>query len=462
QAKTRLIPALGATGAAELQRQMTEHTLAQVQQLQAQQPCSVEVWFAASGDGGSSDSAQDQQLMQSWLGDWIYLPQIQGDLGAKLSYACQTAFQQGSQRVIAIGTDCPGLDAARMQQAFELLQTHDLVLGPATDGGYYLIGLRQFVPELFESIRWSSEVVLQQTVAVAESLGLSIAYLDWLTDVDRPEDLAVWEAVQTTRPDVQPKPPDLSVILPVLNEAAAIQDMVRDLRRAADLPIEIIAVDGGSRDGTVERLRALDIQVLETTAGRALQMNAGAKAASGEILLFLHADTRLPEGFVTLVEQVLAQPKTLAGAFDLKIAGSESQAGLRWIERGVGLRSRWLQLPYGDQAIFLRAETFWQLGGFAPLPIMEDYDLVQRLKRQGRIAIAPAAVVTSGRRWQKLGLVWTTLLNQFVIVAYWLGVPPARLANWYRAGGLSLSGWAMFTAKRAEAESGSDPSNSSN
>jgi rSAM/selenodomain-associated transferase 1 len=194
-AKTRLMPALGAEGAAKLQRQMTEHTLEQVKQVADNQPLSVEIWFAGSGD-----ESTNRQLMQDWLGEeWRYCAQSGEDLGQRLIQAIASAFGAGMQRVVTIGTDCPELDASRIQQAFEQLQQYDIVLGPATDGGYYLIGLRQFTPELFQQIAWSSEIVLQQTVKLAEALGLTIAYLDPLTDIDRPEDLAVWQQVQALR-----------------------------------------------------------------------------------------------------------------------------------------------------------------------------------------------------------------------------------------------------------------------
>jgi rSAM/selenodomain-associated transferase 2 len=224
------------------------------------------------------------------------------------------------------------------------------------------------------------------------------------------------------------------VIIPVLNEAETIAAVLSSVQRAgAEIPIEIIVVDGGSSDATVELAKAAGAIVLQTAPGRAKQMNAGAKAASGDILLFLHADTYLPSGFASLVTQTLAKPETVAGAFDLRIAGSHP--GLRWIEWGVKWRSRLLQLPYGDQAIFLKAATFEQVNGFAELPIMEDFEFVRRLQTYGKIAIAPAAVTTSGRRWQRLGIVRTTLINQMAIAAYFLGVPLDQIARWYRRAG---------------------------
>lgn len=181
KAKTRLIPALGEDGASNLHRQMTEHTLSQVRELQSDRATRVEVYFT----GG------DQSLMQDWLGtDIIYQPQGEGDLGQRMKSAFQTAFAVGMEGVAIVGTDCPGLDAKIMAQAFEQLNGHDLVLGPATDGGYYLIGLRRVIPELFAGINWGTSEVREKTVAIAISLGLVVAYLPPLFDVDRPEDLA--------------------------------------------------------------------------------------------------------------------------------------------------------------------------------------------------------------------------------------------------------------------------------
>jgi rSAM/selenodomain-associated transferase 2 len=159
-------------------------------------------------------------------------------------------------------------------------------------------------------------------------------------------------------------------------------------------------------------------------------MNAGAQSATGEILLFLHGDTRLPTGFEHWIQETLSQPGVVAGAFALKIDGSGWK--LRLVEWGVSQRSRWLHLPYGDQALFLTANLFWEMGGFQPLLIMEDFELVQRLNRRGRVAIVPVPVLTSSRRWQQLGVWRTTLLNQLIILGYFLGVPCDRLAHWYR------------------------------
>jgi uncharacterized protein len=173
--KTRLIPALGDVGAANLQRQMTEHTIFQAKELQKTSAISVEVRFA----GGNS------QLMQDWLGlDLVYNSQGEGDLGQRMVRSLADAFQNSAESVIIIGTDCPGINSQLLATAFENLQVFDLVLGPALDGGYYLIGLRQATPELFSHIEWGTAQVFPQTVVIADKLNLSSVYLPVLADVD--------------------------------------------------------------------------------------------------------------------------------------------------------------------------------------------------------------------------------------------------------------------------------------
>lgn len=231
-------------------------------------------------------------------------------------------------------------------------------------------------------------------------------------------------------------PSRISIVIPVLNEADRIRSTLTTVQNATN--VEVIVVDGGSQDETVAIVQSLGIQVL-SAMGRARQMNAGAMVATGDILLFLHGDTRLPAGFDTMVRQALGKYRqagtplsqnSIAGAFELGIEGHFW--GRVAVEKLVNWRSHVLGMPYGDQAIFLKASVFHEIGGFPEIPIMEDFELMLRLRRLGRIAIIPTPVLTSGRRWQKLGVLKTTLINQAIIVGYFLGVPPTQLASWYR------------------------------
>ena len=282
----------------------------------------------------------------------LYRRQTSGDLGRRMATAFAEAFRSGALRVAVIGTDCPAITPELLAEAFQRLETADLVLGPATDGGYYLIALRRPVPELFVDIPWGSPRVLEQTLQRAQRLSLSVALLKTLSDVDRPEDVVHWERVGRANRAGQVS--RISVIIPTFNEASYLPETLRNLSSAQNT--EVIVVDAGSTDGTCQIVQQSGCQLLGATRRRASQMNVGARAATGAILLFLHADTCLPPGFDTPVRQALSRPRTVAGAFRLRIVGPG--ISLRVIQWGVNLRSQLLQMPYGDQALFVSTDTY--------------------------------------------------------------------------------------------------------
>ena len=225
------------------------------------------------------------------------------------------------------------------------------------------------------------------------------------------------------------RPTDLvSVIVPTLDEEKNIGPLLEDLQKACR--VEVVVVDGGSRDRTVARAQKMGAHVITSPPGRARQMNRGAAAARGGLIFFVHADSRLPSGFDTLLRQALNAPGVAAAAFRLRIEAPGG--GLRFVEFWANLRSRVLQMPYGDQGLGIAAALFERIGGFPDLPIMEDFELVRRLHSRGRIMILPAAVRTSPRRWLNVGVGRTTLINQAIVCAYLAGVPPQKLARLYR------------------------------
>jgi rSAM/selenodomain-associated transferase 2 len=221
----------------------------------------------------------------------------------------------------------------------------------------------------------------------------------------------------------------LSIIIPCLNEAECIADTLAALAPARRRGAEVIVVDGGSDDGTADRAAPMADAVISAARERASQMNAGARRARGEILLFLHADSRPPEAADGLVIDGLKRASRSWGRFDVSIDGAHPL--LRAVERLMNLRSRLTGIATGDQGIFVTRTLFTAAGGFPNIPLMEDIELSKRLKRFGPPLCLRHRIVTSGRRWEKRGVIRTILLMWRLRLAYWLGADPRRLAMRY-------------------------------
>ncbi|MBK7675501.1 TIGR04283 family arsenosugar biosynthesis glycosyltransferase [Accumulibacter sp.] len=222
--------------------------------------------------------------------------------------------------------------------------------------------------------------------------------------------------------------PFLSLILPVLNEAATVPAQLAALQGLRTRGTELIVVDGGSDDGTADLARPAVDRVLAAPRGRAAQMNVGAKASRGQVLLFLHADTTLPPAADDLIRSAIAAGAAW-GRFDVRIDGH--QPLLRAVERMMNWRSRWSSIATGDQAIFVRREAFERVDGYPELPLMEDIALSKRLKRLALPACLREPVITSGRRWEKHGVLRTILLMWRLRASYFLGADPQQLAIRY-------------------------------
>lgn len=220
----------------------------------------------------------------------------------------------------------------------------------------------------------------------------------------------------------------LSIIIPVLDEAALVETALRTLSKYRTGGAELIVVDGGSRDGTAALARPFADQVLIASRGRAAQMNAGAAAAHGDVLLFLHLDTRLPDGAELLVCDGLARSGRTWGRFDVRF---DRTGFLSLIAFMMNLRSRLTGIATGDQAIFVTRTAFESVGGFPPIALMEDIALSARLKHIGRPLCLRARVTTSGRRWRMHGILRTVVLMWRLRLAYFLGADPAQLARRY-------------------------------
>ncbi len=229
------------------------------------------------------------------------------------------------------------------------------------------------------------------------------------------------------------KPCDISVVIPVLDEQAKINETIESLRaNRFDGEAEIIVVDADPDGSTLRAIRHDDVLKVVSGQGRGKQMNKGARLARGDILLFLHADTEMPPDGLAKLCSAMRHEVYAGGSFDLAIRSEKLR--FRVIERVASLRSRITRIPYGDQAIFLRRDYFLRAGGFLELPVMEDVELMRRIKRLGgRICILKERVRTSARRWEQEGVLQCTLRNWMLVGLYLIGVSPDRLARFYRA-----------------------------
>ena len=407
--KTRLIPSMGAQGAAYLQHSLILRTLAWARRLEAR-GIALELHYAGP-----------EAPMRAWLGRRVSLaPQSKGDLGLRMHASLAGALRAGEGPAVLVGCDIPGLTDYVMARAFDALKHVDLVLGPANDGGYYLIGLKKPALGLFEDMTWGHKEVLQRTLDRASALGLSHALVDRLQDLDLPGQLPAWHAA--------PVPPGtISVVIPTLNEIDNLPTALASLQ--GHLALEVIVVDGGSTDGTAKWARSRGLKVLHSARGRGPQLSKGCKAARGDYILMLHADTRLQPGWHHEVRRLLARPKVALGAFDFMV--DAAGPGYWIIETTVALRSRLARLPYGDQALFMKRGVLEALGGVPPLGLMEDVALVQKARSLGRVAVSRMPAISSARRWQKKGVIKNTLLNWRTMLSYQMGAPPEMLVRKY-------------------------------
>lgn len=226
----------------------------------------------------------------------------------------------------------------------------------------------------------------------------------------------------------------ISVIIPAYREGDRALKTIERLRSGGFDGEIILALTESDHDTALPTRDDRTILVRSERRGRAFQMNDAARRAGSAILLFLHADTSVaPESIRAQIPDLLADPRVAAGAYTL--AFDRSTISLDLIAYGANLRSRYLRMPYGDQAIFLRADRFWTMGGYAPIELMEDVDLISRAKKLGSIKILEATAITSARRWQNRSPLFNTLKNWATLIGYFLGAPPERLARWYQGRG---------------------------
>ncbi len=428
--KTRLIPLLGSRGAAELAKVFLQDTWASVSTLPWVKPV-----LASTGEGL-------KDFLRGPIEIWL---QGGGDLGARLEKVSRRALSDHSY-VIAVGADSPGLPAKYLEQAREALARADAVIGPSEDGGFYLLGLRKCPTGLLSGIPWSAPTTCLETIAKLQAAGLTVYILDDWFDVDTAQDLERLSTLITAKQIEASKtkhflethawcwagaqPIRCSVIIPTLNEREFLPQTLRALAQQVWIH-EVIVADGGSTDGTREWLAAQNFaRVVDAPAGKGNQINQGARAASGDVLLILHADCQLPPDAGERIASVLQSQEVAGGCFEVRFNASQPRS-LKLVAAGINSRCRLAKAATGDQGIFVRKRIFEQAGGCPDWPLFEDVDLVRRIKKVGRFAVLRSQLLVSPRRHLARGVFRTVLLIYALRLAFWLGVSPFTLKKWF-------------------------------
>ena len=420
KAKTRLQPFLTGEECSELQKAFIQDIYSMLRDIDA------EIAVCHTNDGSISEIsilAPDADL---------YFEQNGESLGDRMHNAFCHLFSIGYRRCILIGSDVPLLHKQVINEAFLLLENHDIVIGPTEDGGYYLIGMMEPCKEVFSLQEYGVSTVLEKTMAAAASLSKKTAIGPAAMDIDTPEDLLrLAEILKDAPPDkcietratiekfsilnsqfsICSAKQAISVIIPIYNESSNI-DKLLELKASLEHNCEILIVDGGSTDGTIERLEENGFSVKHSPKkGRANQMNYGASLASGDVLWFVHADSKLPPNALALMQEVLERDYKI-GCFHLRF---DSKNLLMYINALFSnMRVRFRNIAFGDQGIFIRKDLFNQIGGFAPIPLMEDYRLSLDITKKGyKIGMAKGKITTSerrytqGGRWKTIRLMWS-------------------------------------------------------
>jgi uncharacterized protein len=436
RSKSRLARGVGEGRAARIARAMLKDTCLGAQAI-TDEDCQTTAHIALT------DTLSSYPVLPPHLNT---LQQGTGDLGQRLArLAAEAMATEEVDRVLLLGTDSPGLPPEHLRTALELLEHHDVVLGPVEDGGFWCLGLRASAtplrdPEWLNGLDWESGATAAMVTARAHSLDLSVTLAPSWFDIDHAEDLPRLKQRLRGEPTRSPstlyelelESEPLSVIIANLNEGSRLESCLDDLASQAGL-LEVIVADGGSADGSAFRAATRPgIHVCMTERGRGRQLAAGARLSTGERLLFLHVDVRLPPDGTHLIHAALDQPQVQAGAF---VTRTQAEPGLRNFAgpllRLADLRSRFTRHPYGDQALFMTREAYTASGGFRELPILEDYDLSRRLAARMPITRIKTPVTVSGRRIQQHPL-RNALLLRLIPPLYHLGVNPDRLAHFYR------------------------------
>lgn len=402
ETKTRMMPHLSAIQCARLHTCFLKDIAGQCRD------CGADVFVSYTPENGRKELEQILGPADGWF------PQEGETLGERMYRAIAQAFGRGCGSCLLVGTDVPELHKSSLEKAFAVLEDKDTVFGRTGDGGYYLVGMKRPLREAFSLNSYGHARVLEETLRDMEQAGLTVGFTDQLTDMDIPADLRGYRRRMTG--DTRLKKTftgrylsrigRISIIIPIYNESRTIECMQRQL-----LPLigrcEILFVDGGSTDDTLEKIRP-GFRVIHSLKGRARQMNEGAEQSSGDILFFLHCDSQLPDHPLERIRAVMQDHR--AGCFGIAFHSKNFFMFTCRVISNHRVKDR--KVMFGDQGIFLDRDLFFEAGMFPEIPIMEDYQFSLTLREMGiKLGMADRRIYTSDRRFPagtipKLKLMW--------------------------------------------------------
>ena len=366
-----------------------------------------------------------EKLLKSYPGPWQFVPQASGHLGEKMSSAFHYVFKKGFPSAVLIGTDIADIMPDDIHDAFQALNETSAVVGPAKDGGFYLLGLSVAFDMIFKFDSWSTPSVFERTLKCFHASNLKVTTLKIRNDVDKEEDLVCLK----TNPMFQDQ---ISIIIPFLDETTQVATLVNALESQLWPGDEIILVKGGSPHGFSYENISTRTRLFFASKGRGNQFNYGVKTAQNNLLWFLHADTVPPPNFGYHIRKISQGNGNVLGCFELSFRPTSPI--LELISKWANLRTKYFRLPYGDQGLFCSREFFSSMGGFKKQFLMEDVDFVRRCRRMGKLLLVPHHLYSSSKRYMGKGPFRASLQNHLLMLLHSLGISDRRLYSLYYRG----------------------------
>jgi len=413
--KSRLASSIGTVEAASVYEKLVRRTLGVAREFLGGDPEARAFVFFSPGK-------RRREVEAKFHGPWELMTQEGSHLGERMGNADKALRSLGFQQVVLIGSDLPDLDPHDLRNAFEALNRSSSVLGPAADGGFYLIGLAEPCDAVFASATWGTGEVLDRTQELLVRCGLRVLRLRCRSDLDEARDLHLLEG-QSLFDD------RLSIVIPTIGFGPHMKRTLAFLQNQIWPGDEIILAQGGMGVGPGIEETPDMIRHVSSPRGRGLQLNAGATAARGTLLFFLHDDSLPPAGFAHAIRRTCMDQAVGLGCFELQFFPTTPSLNL--VAGWANFRSRRLRLPYGDQGLFCRREFFERVGGFRRPYLMEDVDFVTRCRRLGEVRVLPMEIRTSSERYLRKGVLRASMQNHMLMLLYLLGVDDGKLYRIY-------------------------------